>query len=66
MPGYRAKVAAQARSDHRAGPARGTIPFVSCRARAELFRVVPVPAHLAIYKRDNTHQSSNLVARTFS
>jgi hypothetical protein len=45
VPGHHAEGAAQARSDHRAEPVRGTIPFVPCRARAGLFRVVPVPAH---------------------
>jgi hypothetical protein len=47
VPGHRAEGATQARSDHRAGPARGTIPFVPCRARAGFFRAVPVPAHRA-------------------
>jgi hypothetical protein len=47
VPGHRAEDAAQAWSDHRVGPTRGTIYVVSCRARAGLFRAVPVPAHRA-------------------
>jgi hypothetical protein len=45
VSGHRAEGAAQARSDHRAGPARGTIFFVTDRSSVVLFRVVLVPAH---------------------
>jgi hypothetical protein len=44
VPGHRAEVAAQARSDAHAGLARRTMACVSCRASAELFRAVLVPA----------------------
>jgi hypothetical protein len=45
--GRRAEVAAQARPDSRAGPARGTDPSVPGRSRAVLFRAVLGPAHRA-------------------
>jgi hypothetical protein len=41
------EVAAQARHYVRACAGTGTIVIVPCRARAVLFRVVPVPAHRA-------------------
>jgi hypothetical protein len=47
VPGHRAESAAQARSDHRAVPARGTIVFVPGRSSAGLFRAVSELAHLA-------------------
>jgi hypothetical protein len=50
VPGHRVEGATHARSDHRAGLARGTIPFVPCRVSVVLFRAVLVPAHRTIYK----------------
>jgi hypothetical protein len=47
VPGCRAEGAAQARSDHRPVPARGTIPFVPSRSSVVLFRTVSVPTHRA-------------------
>jgi hypothetical protein len=46
--GHRVEDAARARSDcSHVEPARGTTLSVPCRSSAELFRVVPVPAHRA-------------------
>jgi hypothetical protein len=45
--GRRAEVAAQARPDSRAGPARGTDPSVPGRSWDVLFRAVLGPAHRA-------------------
>jgi hypothetical protein len=45
--GRRAEVAAQARPDSRARPARVTITSVSGRSRAVLFRAILGPAHRA-------------------
>jgi hypothetical protein len=47
VPSHRAEGATQARSDHWAGLARGTILFVPCRVSVVLFRVVLVPVHRA-------------------